>query len=90
MHRESSQYSQKTDGSQREMGASMISFSISLSCFLLRRKKVEQLVCCGSDPVGRGKSVMQERGIGLSLEQGQCLVMEGEPSPEASLLVVGG
>lgn len=45
---------------------------MSLSCFLLD-KKVEQLLCCG-----REKSVMQ--GVGLSLEQGQCLVTEREPS----------
>lgn len=41
---------------------------------------------------GEGKiDVGERRGVGLSLEQGHCLVTEGEPSPQAApLLVVDG
>lgn len=68
----------KTHGGWRDVRPD----SVSLSCFLLD-KKVEQLLCCG-----RERSLMQ--GVGLSLEQGQCLVTEREPSPQASLLLVVG
>lgn len=65
----------------RERWTSMISFfPVSLSFSVTT--EVEQLGC-GSDPVGGEKiSEAEERGgVGLSLGQGQCLTMEGQPCP---------
>jgi hypothetical protein len=59
-------------------------FSVYLYCFLLDGK-VEQLVCCGRDPVEREKSVMQERerrGLALAWSKDSAW------SQESTLLVV--